>query len=139
MAIKTRTQGTTSAKKLVIILASEGLLVPAMQVTLISPKSLFRLHGIRTYFNDELKFCLPNGDVVSFIETERNYLILLEEGVEYDKMLDQMEKGHMRPITNASHGHSCFDSNKVTLVQPLPLTSDLLHERIMHFSWDKCF
>ena len=35
--------------------------VPDMPVTLISTKALFRYHGIRTYFNDELYMLYPDG------------------------------------------------------------------------------
>ena len=130
MCIKTRTRGTSSAKKLVIIMAAEALLVPQMHVTLISPKSLFRLQGIKTYFNDELYFRLPNGDLVDFIETDRNYLLLLEEGFEYDELMQHMERGNVKSL-------SAQLASKATLIQPIPVTRDLTHERIMHFSWEK--
>ena len=38
-------------------------------------KSIFRNENIRTYFNDELKLILPNGDIVRFVETRRNYTL----------------------------------------------------------------
>ncbi len=138
MAIKTRARGSTSAKKLIIILAAESLLVPQMHVTLISPRSLFHQQGIRTYFNDELHFLLPSGDVVDFIETDRNYLVLLEEGLAFDHILEDTLSGRHKALPALRlHAHDAHDAHRVTLLEPLPLTSDRLHARIMHFSWDK--
>ena len=118
MAIKCKRRDTsTSTKKTVTILASHSLLVPSMKVTLISPKSLFIHEGVRTYLNDELYFQLPNGDFVDFIETDRNYLLPLEE-------IDNVDS-----IT--------FDAARLTLSQPLPMTTDLTHMRFIHFSPEK--
>ena len=129
MVIKTRaTAASTSAKKLCVIVAEQSLLVPDMHVTLISPQSLFQCHGIRTYFNDELYMLLPNGDRVHFSQTGTNYILALEDGPGYDEVLRDARNGKVT---------SLYRSQKVTLLEPLPITHDLIHQRIMHFSWDK--
>jgi len=131
MAIKTHTDGVRSAKKVVTILAAKSLLVPSMRVTLISPKSLFQNEGVRTYFNDELCFVLPNGDHVCFTETDRNYLLFLDDlNVDFNSL----------PLPTTLPGNdneNAENALRLTLSQPLPITLDLVHQRAIHFSPDK--
>ena len=44
----------------------DSILVTGLNCTLLSPKSMFRLQGIKTYLNDELYFMLPDGTRVDF-------------------------------------------------------------------------
>jgi hypothetical protein len=90
----------------------DSLLVPGIKCTLISPKALFRRQGIRTYFNDELFFQLPDGTVVGFVETARNYtLYLLDDG------------GNSTDIYFAG------------VRRDSPCSDDTAHNRLAHFGW----
>jgi hypothetical protein len=113
MLIKVWENNQTSSKKAIKLPLKHSLLVPGMPVTLISTKSIFRYEGIRTYFNDELKMILPNGNIVRFVETQRNYTLAFCDDT--------------APII-AVACHAFTRSN------PLPLNWDLAHSRLVHFS-----
>ena len=68
--------GSTKKRKGRVLL-SNALLVPDMNVTLISPKSMFWNEGIRTYLNDSCYFRLPTGEIFDFYETDRLYILPL--------------------------------------------------------------
>ena len=127
MDMKVRRTGTTSAKKLLTISVPHSLHVPAMPVTLVSTKALFRYNGIRTYFNDELCMILTDGSIVEFFETRTNYTVEFTD--------DSTSIAAVR-IRNPQAPLFSRDPKtyRSTLRDPLPLTWDLLHDRFCHFN-----
>ena len=70
------------------IVLSGGLLVEEVPVTLISPKAMFHNEGIRTYFNDDLYFPMPTGEILDFVETDRSHILpLADDGEDSGKVL----------------------------------------------------
>lgn len=138
MVMKVKPVGRTSAKKAVSIPVPHSLHVPKMPVTLVSTKALYRYCNISTYFNDELCMVLPTGEVVGFVETTTNYTVLFDDD---NAPVTAVRTPNVNRWPWTSHTAS---SERVmvrsTLKQPLPLTWDLLHERLVHFSperiWD---
>ena len=129
MAIKMRNYGTTSAKKTHLLIVQNSFFVPQMPVTLISTKALFRYHGIRTYFNDELYLLLPDGEKLGFVETRNNYTLLIDDD-DHGNLDIVREPSFMKSSSGAAiNAH--FNS---TLREPLPLTWTLAHSRFTHFS-----
>lgn len=117
MMIKVKGEGIRSAKKTTKLYLQHSLYVPLMPVTLISTKAIFKNEGIRTYLNDDLKLILPDGQWVKICETNTNYVIEIEYVGEED---DQVKIGALL--------------TRPTLKDPLPLTWDLMHARLGHFS-----
>ena len=113
MLIKVWKENQTSTKKAIKLPLKHSLLVPGMPVTLISTKSIFKHEGIRTYFNDELRLILPNGDIVRFVETRRNYTLAFCDDT--------------TPIVAVA-------CHAFTRANPLPLDWSLAHARLVHFS-----
>ena len=91
----------------------DSILVTGLNCTLLSPKSMFRLQGIKTYLNDELYFMLPDGTRVDFDETERNFVVYFVDNPDF--ILDV----------------------KAFALNVTPVTADLIHGRMVHFSWDR--
>ena len=99
------------SKRAGILELTGALYVPELKATLISPKQMFREQKIRSYFNDELCFVLPNGTVIHFEETHRNYRL---------------------PFASTNRDVEIFVS--AAKIAP-PITADLIHQRLGHFSW----
>ena len=91
----------------------DSILVKGLNCTLLSPKSMFKLQGIKTFFNDDLYFVLPDGTHVDFDETERNYLVYFVDDPDF--------------ILEA----------KAFTLNITPVTAGLIHSRMVHFSWDR--
>ena len=132
MDMKVRCAGTTSAKKFLTISVPHSLHVPAMPVTLISTKALFRYNGIRTYFNDELCMVLPDGSVVEFVETRTNYTVEFTD--DSASIAAVRVRNPQAPLF--SHDPKMYRS---TLRDPIPLTWDLCHDRFCHFNPERIF
>tara|TARA_B110000037_G_C17124042_1_gene507194 strand:+ start:176 stop:5869 length:5694 start_codon:yes stop_codon:yes gene_type:complete len=128
MVMKVSGVNSTSTKKRLSITIPHSLYVPEMPVTLVSTKALFKYCGIRTYFNDELCFILPDGTIVEFFETSVNYTVLFYDDEAPVTTIRTADKTKW-PWQTTTH-----DAFKVTLRNPLPLTWDLCHERLCHFS-----
>ena len=120
MQMKVRKFGTTSAKKTFPLTCSHSLYVPRMPVTLVSTKALFRYHGIRTYFNDDLVVVLPTGERIGFVETSNNYTVLFA---------DDSSEVNITGVPRQPDAHFV-----TTLREPVPLTWDICHGRYCHFS-----
>ena len=133
MVMKVRPSRTTSTKKSIAIPVPHSLHVPKMPVTLVSTKALFRYCNICTYFNDELCMVLPTGEIVGFVETATNYTVVFDDDDDTLVTPVRHPNTHRWPWTQHN-----VTAEKVmvrsTLRQPLPLTWDLLHERLVHFS-----
>ena len=112
MEIKVQAITKTSAKKFIILALADSLYIPDLPVTLISTKALFRNENIRTYLNDRLELVLPTGDIIKISETRTNYII---------------------PLLNDDAEYPCY----LGLRDPVPVTWDLLHARLAHFSPDR--
>ena len=162
MRMKVMKTTTTSTKKYHYLIVKHSFYVPKMPVTLISTKALFKYHGIRTYFNDELHMQLPNGDLIEFVETARNYTLIFADDDEQVHDVIRQSKSALTarklPPQHANAGHrnksvgtiaqrdkpAEMQSSKgramvpythtPTLKQPLELTWDLVHDRLAHFS-----
>ena len=91
----------------------DSILVKGLNCTLLSPKSMFKLQGIKTFFNDDLYFVLPDGTHVDFDETERNYLVYFVDDPDF--------------ILEA----------KAFTLNITPVTAGLIHSRMVHFFWDR--
>eukprot|EP00964_Phaeocystis_antarctica_P006880 scaffold3716_cov44-Phaeocystis_antarctica.AAC.1 len=81
MVIKSRSSPyTSSAKKFVPIVILDAILVLGLRknTVLLSPRSIFRLQGVKVYFNDELYMILPNGTKVYLTETDTAYMIEID-------------------------------------------------------------
>ena len=144
MLMRVKPVGRTSAKKYVDIPVPHSLHVPKMPVTLVSTKALFRYCNIRTFFNDQLCFLLPDGIVVGFVETATNYTVLFD-GDSTPVKATYMPNMTIWPWTVAAKGSldigpltPSVSAEQVlfrsTLKNPVPLTWDLCHERLCHFS-----
>ena len=144
MLMRVKPVGRSSAKKYLNIPVPHGLYVPKMPVTLVSTKALFRYCNIRTFFNDQLCFLLPDGTVVGFVETATNYTVLFDGDTTQVKAT-YMPNTTIWPWTETTKG--AFDIGPLTprasaeqvlfrstLKNPVPLTWDLCHERLCHFS-----
>ena len=120
MKMKVWSTRTVSTKKFRTITVGGSLYVPSMPVTLISTKALFRREGIRSYFNDELRLILPDGDVVRFHETQTNYTLPFADDTDVIVCL---------PEFNTSNA-----TTLITLLNPEPLEWELAHDRYVHFN-----
>ena len=133
MLMKFTSYGTTSTKKFTLVPCPHSLHVPLMPVTLISPKALLNYCGIRTYFNDELCFIMPDGTLVEFFESSTSFMVPFADDTD--------------PITIARRANKSkwpwaqdtCDTLRLTLQQPLPITWDLLHDRLCHYGPDKIY
>ena len=106
---------STSASDLVLSI-DDAFYVPGLCATLVSTKALFKNHRIRTYLNDELHLRLPRGRKINIDEGPRNYTI---------------------PYVHAVSTQQ-FDANSAsTRTDKAPPSSELLHSRLCHFSYDK--
>ena len=56
----------------------DAMYIPGLAATLISTKGLFHNQGIRTYFNDDLHFLLPDGSKIHFDETPTHYAVWVD-------------------------------------------------------------
>ena len=104
-----------------------------MPVTLISPKALLNYCGIRTYFNDELCFIMPDGTLVEFFESSTSFMVPFADDTDPITIARRANKSKW-PWTQ----DTC-DSLRLTLQQPLPITWDLLHDRLCHYGPDKIY
>ena len=57
---------------------TDAMYVPGLAATLISTKGLFHNQNIRTYFNDDLYFGLPDGSKIHFNETPTHYSVWVD-------------------------------------------------------------
>ena len=111
------------------LIVENALYVPDMkELTLISPKQLFRSHGIRTYFNDENYLKLPDGATVEFTETSKSYILKIEP------LDDELRKFD---ASNASEFASAECLERCLALAPAELTAELVHRRCCHFSPDR--
>ena len=127
MALKVRKYGATSAKKTHTLVVKNSYYVPMMPVTLVSTKALFRYHGIRTYFNDDLYLKLPDDTIIGFVETKNNYTLILD-GDDTSTLNIIREPLFMKQLGTTP---AFFNS---TLRDPIPFTWTLAHGRFTHFS-----
>ena len=111
------------------LVVKDALCVPAMKnLTLVSPKQLFRCNNIRTYFNDENCLVMPNGTKISFDETNKSYILKILP-------LDQSTL-NLGPDNVAEFLSGDLPAEAFSLA-PAEITAELIHRRCCHFSPDR--
>ena len=140
MVIKSRSSPyTSSAKKFVPIVILDAILVLGLRknTVLLSPRSIFRLQGVKVYFNDELYMILPNGTKVYLAETDTAYMIEIDNwdvtnlSIEAVNSISQWMQG------NASDGWYPSSSNGSTAAMVTEVASDRAHARCMFASYER--
>ena len=140
MVIKGRsTPYSSSTKKYVPVVILDAILVPGLRkdTVLLSPRSLFRLQGVKVYFNDELHLLLPNGTKVYLAETETAYMIELSDwdvtnlSAEAVNTISQWMQG------NASDGWQPSSSNGSSAAMVSEVAPDRVHARCMYASYQR--
>ena len=140
MVIKGRsTPYSTSTKKYVPVVILDAILVPGLRkdTVLLSPRALFRLQGVKVYFNDELHLLLPNGSKVYLAETETAYMIELSDwdvtnlSAEAVNTISQWMQG------NASNGWEPSSSNGSSAAMVSEVAPDRIHARCMYASYQR--
>lgn len=140
MVIKGRsTPYSSSSKKYVPVVILDAILVPGLRkdTVLLSPRSLFRLQGVKVYFNDELHLLLPNGTKVYLAETETAYMIELSDwnvtnlSAEAVNTISQWMQGH------ASKGWHPFSSDGSSAAMVSEVAPDRIHARCMYASYQR--
>ena len=123
---------TTSTKKFVPVVVLGAILVPGLRknTVLLSPRNLYRLQGVKVYFNDELHMLLPNGTKVYLAETETAYMIIgdwnvTDLSIEAVNTISQWMQG------NASAGWHPSSSNGSAAAMVSEVTSDRIQARCM--------
>ena len=97
------------------LIVENALYVPDMkELTLISPKQLFRSHGIRTYFNDENYLKLPDGATVEFTETSKSYILKIEP---LDDELRKFDASNASEFASAEFSRGASLSHQLNLPQ----------------------
>ena len=140
MVIKGRSSPyTSSAKKFVPIVILDAILVPGLRknTVLISPRNLFRLQGVKVYFNDELYMGLPNGTKIYLAETNTAYMIEIGDwdvtnlSIEAVNTISQWMQG------NASDGWHPSSTNGSTAAMVAEVSPDRAHARCMFASYQR--
>ena len=140
MVIKGRANPyTSSAKKFVPVVVRDAILVPGLRknTILLSPRTLFRNQGVRTYFNDELYMKLPNGTKVYLTETDTAYMIEIGDwdvsgmSLEAVNTIDRWMQGE------ASDGWTPSSSDGANATLVCEATPDRIHSRCMHASYQR--
>ena len=130
---------TTSTKKFVPVVVMEAILVPGLRknTVLLSPRNLYRLQGVKVYFNDELHMLLPNGTKVYLAETETAYMIEIGDWNVTDLSLEAVNTISQWMQGNASAGWHPSSSNGSEAAMVAEVTSDRIQARCMHASYSR--
>ena len=111
------------------LVVKDALCVPAMKnLTLVSPKQLFRCNNIRTYFNDENCLVMPNGTKISFDETNKSYILKI---LPLDQHTLDLGPDNVADFLSGDLPAEAFS------LAPAEITAELIHRRCCHFSPDR--
>jgi len=109
----------------------DALYVPGMPdgTTLVSPLVLKRKQGTECFFNDECFMLMPNGSKIKFTETDIGYFLPFH--ADFDATNLQTHEYYV-PSSSIRDRVANFFTHEV-------LTSDRIHNRLCHFSFDRIF
>ena len=140
MVIKGRSSPySSSAKKFVPVVILDAILVPGLRkdTVLLSPRNLFRLQGVKTYFNDELYLLLPNGTKIYLAETDTAYMIEIGEWDVTNLSAVAVNSISQWMQGNASDGWQPSSANGSTAAMVANVSPDRAHARCMHASYER--
>lgn len=136
MVLKCR--AARSSKKFVLLPVEKALYIAGLnQLVLVSPRTLFKLQGIRSYYNDEMYMLLPNGFQLPFVETATGWSL---DAVDFDatpltfKQV-QYALDWVASVNVTANGTVHSSVVKSTLPTDVPFST--VHERCMHSSFER--
>ena len=130
MILKCKNEAKSSAKKFILLPIKGSMFVPGLHTTLISPRELFRLQSISTFFNEEPCFALPNGTKLNFTDTGNAYAMLaLDVDATKVTKLDLLKLDAWIRTGDVS-AQTCSLQTRTDY-------SDLVHQRLLHPSYSR--
>ena len=136
MVLKCRS--ARSSKKFVLLSVENALYIAGLgHLVLVSPRTLFKLQGIRSYYNDEMFMLLPNGYQLPFVETTTGWSL---DAVDFDAScltVDQVQYAldWVAAVNVTANGTAHSSVVKSTLPTDVPFST--VHERCMHGSFER--
>ena len=106
------------------------MFVPGLHTTLISPRELFRLQSISTFFNEEPCFALPNGTKLNFTDTGNAYAMLALD-------VDATKVTKLDLLNLDAWIRTGDVSAQTYSLQTRTDYSDLVHQRLLHPSYSR--
>ena len=127
-----------SSKKHVLLPVEKALYIPELgSLILVSPRTLFKLQGIRSYYNDEMFILLPNGYELPMVETSTGWSV---DAAEFDAthLTAEQVKYSLDWVAAVNVSASgCVHSSVVKANLPTDVPFSTVHERCMHGSFER--